>query len=248
MTKGSTLVSPLVFQSQKMGSFRKPRLRFMSSPVLPDLPRFLAARQSLQLNSDSAWDSVQTAVINVFKGGGLQNNELYTLNENVRQLLKSELGSFVKDYFQNQILAKGLLLIEEKVKLCEGENRIHALSENWDHFFTETLPTLQAIFYPVQGQELTIRQIALLGFRDLVLLRVELGEILPRVQTQVPPSIVQMLLILQGVHEPTGPSNASMQLEGLVKQVVSPYLGLCDEGHCFPDSSYALAQLPKIPI
>lgn len=28
--------------------------------------------------------SVQTAVINVFKGGGLQNNELYTLNENIR--------------------------------------------------------------------------------------------------------------------------------------------------------------------
>ena len=28
--------------------------------------------------------SVQTAVINVFKGGGLQSNELYTLNENIR--------------------------------------------------------------------------------------------------------------------------------------------------------------------
>ncbi|KAJ8795960.1 hypothetical protein J1605_002722, partial [Eschrichtius robustus] len=27
--------------------------------------------------------SVQTAVINVFKGGGLQSNELYTLNENI---------------------------------------------------------------------------------------------------------------------------------------------------------------------
>lgn len=30
------------------------------------------------------FDSVQTAVINVFKGGGLQNNELYTLNEAIR--------------------------------------------------------------------------------------------------------------------------------------------------------------------
>lgn len=28
--------------------------------------------------------SVQTAVINVFKGGGLQSNELYVLNENIR--------------------------------------------------------------------------------------------------------------------------------------------------------------------
>lgn len=30
--------------------------------------------------------SVQTAVINVFKGGGLQSNELYALNESIRYL------------------------------------------------------------------------------------------------------------------------------------------------------------------
>lgn len=72
----------------------------MSSPVLSDLPRFQAARQALQLSSNSAWNSVQTAVINVFKGGGLQSNELYALNENIRRLLKSELGSFITDYFQ----------------------------------------------------------------------------------------------------------------------------------------------------
>ncbi|KAM9381163.1 proline-rich protein 5-like isoform 2-T2 [Phaethornis superciliosus] len=222
-----------------MGSFRRPRPRFMSSPVLSDLPRFQAARQALQLSSNSAWHRVQTAVINVFKGGGLQKNELYTLNENIRWLLKSELGSFITDYFQNQLLAKGLLFIEEKVKLCEGkysEDRIDVLSEIWDHYFTETLPTLQAIFYPVQGQELTIRQIALLGFRDLVLLKVKLEEILPLVQTKLPASIVQMLLILQSVHEPTGPSEGYLQLEELVKQVVSPYLGLCED-HSFSGST-----------
>lgn len=221
----------------------------MSSPVLSDLPRFQAARQALQLSSNSAWNSVQTAVINVFKGGGLQNNELYTLNENIRRLLKSELGSFITDYFQNQLLAKGLLFIEEKVKLCEGEDRIEILSEIWDHFFTETLPTLQAIFYPVQGQELTIRQIALLGFRDLVLLKVKLEEILPLVQTKLPASIVQMLLILQSVHEPTGPSEGYLQLEELVKQVVSPYLGLCEDhsfsgGTCLLERRYSRSR-PK---
>ncbi|XP_067413675.1 proline-rich protein 5-like isoform X4 [Emydura macquarii macquarii] len=242
MTGGSTLVPPFAVPFQKMGSFRRPRPRFMSSPVLSDLPRFQAARQALQLSSNSAWNSVQTAVINVFKGGGLQNNELYTLNENIRRLLKSELGSFITDYFQNQLLAKGLLFIEEKVKLCEGEDRIDILSEIWDHFFTETLPTLQAIFYPVQGQELTIRQIALLGFRDLVLLKVKLEEILPLVQTKLPASIVQMLLILQGVHEPTGPSKGYVQLEELVKQVVSPYLGLCED-HSFLGSTCALDYL-----
>ncbi|KAM7109078.1 proline-rich protein 5-like isoform 1-T4 [Ciconia maguari] len=239
MTGGFTIAPSFALQFHKMGSFRRPRPRFMSSPVLSDLPRFQAARQALQLSSNSAWNSVQTAVINVFKGGGLQNNELYTLNENIRRLLKSELGSFITDYFQNQLLTKGLLFIEEKVKLCEGEDRIDVLSEIWDHYFTETLPTLQAIFYPVQGQELTIRQIALLGFRDLVLLKVKLEEILPLVQTKLPASIVQMLLILQSVHEPTGPSEGYLQLEGLVKQVVSPYLGLCED-HSFSGSTCLL--------
>ncbi|XP_032547237.1 proline-rich protein 5-like isoform X2 [Chiroxiphia lanceolata] len=182
MKGGFTTAPSFALQFHRMGSFRRPRPRFMSSPVLSDLPRFQAARQAMQLSSNSAWNSVQTAVINVFKGGGLQNNELYTLNENIRRLLKSELGSFITDYFQNQLLAKGLLFMEEKVKLCEGEDRIDVLSEIWDHYFTETLPTLQAIFYPVQS-----------------------------------------------VHEPTGPSEGYLQLEELVKQVVSPYLGLCED-------------------
>ncbi|XP_027498059.1 proline-rich protein 5-like isoform X2 [Corapipo altera] len=182
MKGGFTVAPSFALQFHRMGSFRRPRPRFMSSPVLSDLPRFQAARQAMQLSSNSAWNSVQTAVINVFKGGGLQNNELYTLNENIRRLLKSELGSFITDYFQNQLLAKGLLFMEEKVKLCEGEDRIDVLSEIWDHYFTETLPTLQAIFYPVQS-----------------------------------------------VHEPTGPSEGYLQLEELVKQVVSPYLGLCED-------------------
>ncbi|XP_047547311.1 proline-rich protein 5-like isoform X2 [Lutra lutra] len=227
MTRGFAPSLPTEFH--KMGSFRRPRPRFMSSPVLSDLPRFQAARQALQLSSNSAWNSVQTAVINVFKGGGLQSNELYALNENIRRLLKSELGSFITDYFQNQLLAKGLLFVEEKIKLCEGENRIEALAEVWDHFFTETLPTLQAIFYPVQGQELTIRQISLLGFRDLVLLKVKLGDVLLLARSPPPPSIVQMLLILQSVHEPTGPSEGYLQLEELVKQVVSPFLGISED-------------------
>ncbi|XP_065492542.1 proline-rich protein 5-like isoform X1 [Caloenas nicobarica] len=252
MSEGFTVAPSFAPQFHKMGSFRRPRPRFMSSPVLSDLPRFQAARQALQLSSSSAWNSVQTAVINVFKGGGLQNNELYTLNENIRRLLKSELGSFITDYFQNQLLVKGLLFIEEKVKLCEGEDRIDILSEIWDHYFTETLPTLQAIFYPVQGQELTIRQIALLGFRDLVLLKVKLEEIIPLVQTKLPASIVQMLLILQSVHEPTGPSEGYLQLEELVKQVISPYLGLCGD-HSFSGTTCLLERRysrsrPKIGV
>ena len=49
----------------------------------------------------------------------------------------------------------------------------------------------------VQGQELTVRQMALLGFRDLVLLKLSLETLLPNAPLPHPPPITQMLLILQ---------------------------------------------------
>ncbi|KAF7702021.1 proline-rich protein 5-like isoform X1 [Silurus meridionalis] len=203
-----------------MGSFRRPR--FMSSPVLSDLARFHASSPSLQLSNASIWNSVQTAVIKVFQEGGLQANELYSLNESIRWLQRTELGSFITEYFQDQLLNKGLAHILEKIQLHEEENCLQVLSEMWIHFFTEILPTLQAIFYPVQGQELTVRQMALLGFRDQVLLKLSLENMLHT--TSYPPAIVQMLLILQGIHEPSGPSKQYYLLERLVDMVISPYL------------------------
>ncbi|XP_065384392.1 proline-rich protein 5-like isoform X2 [Macaca fascicularis] len=203
MTRGFAPILPGEFH--KMGSFRRPRPRFMSSPVLSDLPRFQATRQALQLSSSSAWNSVQTAVINVFKGGGLQSNELYALNENIRT-------SFLQ-------------------KDCSLWRRRSSY---------------------VKGQELTIRQISLLGFRDLVLLKVKLGDLLLLAQSKLPSSIVQMLLILQSVHEPTGPSESYLQLEELVKQVVSPFLGISGD-RSFSGPTYTLARRhsrvrPKVTV
>ncbi|KAF4081414.1 hypothetical protein AMELA_G00161150 [Ameiurus melas] len=203
-----------------MGSFRRPR--FMSSPVLSDLARFHASSPSLQLSTASIWNSVQSAVIKVFQGGGLQTNELYSLNESIRWLQKTELGSFITEYFQDQLLNKGLAHILEKIQLHEDENCLQALSEMWVTYFTEILPTLQAIFYPVQGQELTVRQMALLGFRDQVLLKLSLENMLHT--ASYPPAIVQMLLILQGIHESSGPSKEYYLLERLVDMVIKPYL------------------------
>uniref|UniRef100_A0A3B4CFI7 Uncharacterized protein n=1 Tax=Pygocentrus nattereri TaxID=42514 RepID=A0A3B4CFI7_PYGNA len=197
-----------------MGSFRRPRPRFMSSPVLSDLARFHASSPTLQLSNASVWNSVQTAVIKVFQGGGLQANELYSLNESIRWLQRTELGSFITEYFQ--------VTLWLSLFFCSDENWLQALSEMWVAFFTEILPTLQAIFYPVQGQELTVRQMALLGFRDLVLLKLPLEK---RLHTaSYPPAIMQMLLILQGIHEPGGPSKEYYLLERLVDMVISPYL------------------------
>lgn len=195
----------------------------MSSPVLSDLARFHASSTALQLSNTSVWNSVQSAVMKVFQGGAFQTNELYTLNESIRWLLKTEMGSFITEYFQNQLLTRGLSEVLDQILVTSGEEQLTALSDVWDRFFTEILPTLQAIFYPVQGQELSVRQMALLAFRDLVLLKLHLEDTLGTAAS-VPPAITQMLLVLQGVHEAGGPSLEYYQLERLVELVVSPFL------------------------
>uniref|UniRef100_A0A8C2WZI6 Proline-rich protein 5-like n=2 Tax=Cyclopterus lumpus TaxID=8103 RepID=A0A8C2WZI6_CYCLU len=206
-----------------MGSFRRPRARFMSSPVLSDLARFYASSPSLQISNARVWNSVQSAVIKVFQGGALQTNELYTLNESIRWLLKTEMGSFITDYFQNQLLTRGLSEVLDQVLLHSGDDRLAVLANMWNRVFTEILPTLQAIFYPVQGQELSVRQMTLLAFRDLVLLKLHLEDTLGTAAS-IPPPVTQMLLVLQGLHQCGSPSLESSQLENLLEVVVSPYL------------------------
>ncbi|XP_077373997.1 proline-rich protein 5-like isoform X2 [Festucalex cinctus] len=206
-----------------MGSFRRCRPRFMSSPVLSDLSRFHAGGNTSHACNSAIWNSVQSAVMKVFRGGALQPNELYALNENIRWLLKSEMGSFVTDYLQNRLLTGGLAEILERVFVSGGE-QLAALAEAWRRFFTETLPTLQAIFYPLQGQELSVRQMALLAFRDLVLLKLPLEDDL-RTAAGVPPAVTHMLLVLQGVRECGAASSLRYRhLERLAAMVVSPYL------------------------
>lgn len=100
-----------------------------------------------------------------------------------------------------------------------------------------------------------MRQLALLLFRNTITLNMKLDEALSRPRARVPPSIVQMLLVLQvqnthkipglcvfffffphlliefvvndvqGVHESQGVTEEYLKLELLIQKVVSPYLG-----------------------
>ncbi|MCJ8747333.1 hypothetical protein PDJAM_G00152330 [Pangasius djambal] len=202
-------------------SLSQQRVPGSSAVTLPALP------QAQSNSSVSDMNSIYSAVIKVFRGEGLQMNELYFLNQSIRWLLKTEMGSFIEEYFQNQLLNKGLRSILEEVQLYEGEDQLFYLADVWIRFFSEILPTLQAIFYPLQGHEFTVRQMALLAFRDLVLMRLPLEELLHTNLSLLPTSIRQMLLVLQGVHEPRGPSVEYFRLEKMLEMVVSPYLWNC---------------------
>lgn len=105
-----------------------------------------------------------------------------------------------------------------------GQKLLDSLADTWDFFFCDVLSMLLAIFYPVQvrtrshanilliklcvdtcvcvcmcpqGKEPSVRQLALLHFRNIITLNLKLDEALSRPRARVPPSIIQMLLILQ---------------------------------------------------
>ncbi|KAM9468168.1 proline-rich protein 5 isoform 2-T2 [Clarias gariepinus] len=222
-------------------------LKLMSSPSLSDLGKSdrLEERgaQQCRAGANAIWNSIHNAVISMFQKKELGDNELYALNEGVRQLLKTELGSFFTEYLQNQLLTKGMVILRDKIYFYEGQKLLDALAETWDFFFCNVLSTLQAIFYPVQGKEPTVRQLALLHFRNIITLSVKLEDALSRPKACVPPSITQMLLILQGVHESRGVSDDYLRLESLIQKVVSPYLGthgLYSDGGCVPQCSCVL--------
>lgn len=206
----------------------------MSSPGLGDLQgktekSSLAEEskgtQQRRAGANATWNSIHNAVIAVFQRKDLAENELYVLNEGVRRLLKTELGSFFTEYLQNQLLTKGMVILRDKIRFYEGQKLLDSLAETWDFFFRDVLSMLQAIFYPVQGKEPSVRQLALLHFRNIITLNIKLEETLSRPRARVPPSIIQMLLILQGVHESKGLTEDYLHLEVLIQKVVSPYLG-----------------------
>uniref|UniRef100_A0A3Q2QZF3 Proline rich 5 n=2 Tax=Fundulus heteroclitus TaxID=8078 RepID=A0A3Q2QZF3_FUNHE len=221
------------------------RLKLMSSPSLSELgksekssPEDRGEKQK-RAGANATWNSIHNAVIAVFQKKGLADNELYTLNEGVRHLLKTELGSFFSEYLQNQLLTKGMVILRDKIRYYEGQKLLDSLAETWDFFFCDVLSMLQAIFHPVQGKEPSVRQLALLHFRNTIVLSVKLEDALSRPRARVPPSVTQMLLILQGVHESRGVNEEYLRLESLVQKVVSPYLGThglysgeADDDHC----------------
>ncbi|XP_061618134.1 proline-rich protein 5-like isoform X6 [Phyllopteryx taeniolatus] len=174
--------------------------------------------QQRRAGANATWNSIHNAVISVFQRKDLGENELFTLNEGVRHLLKTELGSFFTEYLQKQLLTKGMVILRDKIRFYEGQKLLDSLADTWDFFFCDVLSMVQAIFCPVQGKEPSVRQLALLHFRNIITLNLKLEEALSRPRARVPPSIIQMLLILQGVHESKGVTDDYLRLECLIQK------------------------------
>ncbi|XP_053518141.1 proline-rich protein 5 isoform X4 [Artibeus jamaicensis] len=103
------------------------RLKFMSSPSLSDLGKREPAAasgdergtQQRRACANATWNSIHNGVIAVFQRKGLPDQELFSLNEGVRQLLRTELGPFFTECLQNQLLTKGMVILRDKIRFYE---------------------------------------------------------------------------------------------------------------------------------
>ncbi|XP_052285420.1 proline-rich protein 5-like isoform X1 [Dreissena polymorpha] len=210
------------------------------------------------------FESVSVAIVHLFQKKKLQESELSSLQESVRNLLKSEAGPLVYDFYKDKLVKKGMVILREKIKLETGKSLLGNLGNQWDYFYCEILPVIQSLLYPIKvSQSLlypiktksySIREVTLLEFRNTVLLKLPVADALQSLpdDEKAPSSVQQMLLVLQSVRDQTITEN-SMKLEKLVARVVSPYLGILGlyNGGTEPDiqSNFKIpVRLQQIPV
>jgi len=183
---------------------------------------------------NESWTEVQRAVLAMFKRQQQSVQQITQLIDKVKELKESEIGTFIYDYYKNQLTTKGLRSARSSIEkhVDNGSNLLTELADYWDYFYQDLMPTLQLIFHPIttmvnyMNKDLKIRHVNLIGFRDHIVLKTELDVVLVQAKGEnIPPAVTQMLLVLQGVCEDSPPNEQFMQLERLVACAVSPYLG-----------------------
>lgn len=103
---------------------------------------------------DSICFSIQATVTRLFQLRKLPDPELAdtlpVLNDKLSQLSHSEVGPFLGEFYQNNILKKCMIILRQELVEERGEMLIKKLATIWTQFYTSILPTLQAIFATVQ--------------------------------------------------------------------------------------------------
>ncbi|XP_006823705.1 uncharacterized protein LOC102801266 [Saccoglossus kowalevskii] len=177
--------------------------------------------------SDDEWHSLLSAITAIFTRKKVEPADLFGLHKKIQVVLKSEISTFLGEYYKTHLIKKGMIILRDEVnKTVEKKNGIiTALSQLWTEFYSTILPQLQAIFNPVQTTDLTIRQMTLVGFRDYVVLNVKVEDALLEENVVITPEVKQMMLVLQHVQDTKPPSENYLKLEEMVSRIIDPYIG-----------------------
>nr|XP_034334164.1 proline-rich protein 5 isoform X2 [Crassostrea gigas]XP_034334165.1 proline-rich protein 5 isoform X2 [Crassostrea gigas]XP_034334166.1 proline-rich protein 5 isoform X2 [Crassostrea gigas]XP_034334167.1 proline-rich protein 5 isoform X2 [Crassostrea gigas] len=194
-------------------------------------------------------ESIQVAIVQLFQKKPLQECELVQIQDSVRNLVESEAGPLIYDFFKDKLLKKGMVILREFMKNDLGLVLLKKMSDQWNYFYTQILPTLQAMLYPLPNKDVSIRKVTMLEFRDVVVLKVGIEDTLNSVAREdVPTQIIQMFLVLQGIHDGFPPSENYARLERLAAKVINPYLGFFGfyEGSSKPTIESSLKPTTKV--
>ena len=140
------------------------------------------------------WQDIVNQVTTLFQTKKM-TMKLQDLIDKVKSV-KAEVGNLIIDFYQESILKNGMIILRAEVREKSGEY-LDKLATCWTVFFCNILPTLQAIFASLpQANGLCFRDFSLVYFRDIVVLKTKLDEAI-EAGLEIPPRIVQMLLVLQ---------------------------------------------------
>ncbi|XP_076311194.1 proline-rich protein 5-like isoform X1 [Tachypleus tridentatus] len=235
-------MSAISLQSlQTLGSVAAPHTFRHNFGILPDVPE--NKELSLVGNVDQReqhkwkcvisrekddWYSLQKIILGLFQRPQpvLEVGELTYLHEILRKLQNTNAGPFIYEYYKQQILAKGMLFLRKNIQQSKEKSLLYHLEEVWQNLFVHVLPLLEAILFLIKTREgISIRQLTLAAFRDLVVLDLGIEDILSSEATKVPRGVKHMLLILYNVNDAFPPNHNKLRLESLLASVIVPFLG-----------------------
>jgi hypothetical protein len=171
-------------------------IRRDSSVTVPGVGKSDRRTFGLAASTPSAadWQDVVNQVTTLFQTKKM-TMKLHELTVKVKNV-KSDVGNQINELYHESILKKGMIILREEVREKSGDY-LQKLASCWTVFFCNILPTLQAVFASLpQANGLAVREISLVYFRDIVVLKTKLDEVIDGGR-EVPPRIVQMLLVLQ---------------------------------------------------
>ncbi|XP_013793421.1 proline-rich protein 5-like [Limulus polyphemus] len=104
------------------------------------------------------WESLQRALVGLFQRQQpiLGVGELSKLHETIRKLQSSSAGPFIYEYYKQQILTKGMIIVREQIRQAQGKSLLKRLEEAWENLFVNVLPLLEAVLFLSRREEVSL--------------------------------------------------------------------------------------------
>ncbi|XP_065182779.1 uncharacterized protein LOC135813654 [Sycon ciliatum] len=177
-------------------------------------------------SNDDLWQSLQSAMLEIFKArvdSPLPDVNVAHLNETCRRLMRADSRNTIFSRFEDTLLIKCFIIVRDSILSSPINTFLDCLAIWWTRFYHRILPLVCIIFTPVPTFGLTVRQMCLKVFRDVILSKIQhrLKDSLGH-EDGIPIEVVQMLLTLQSVPETV--TESYRQTEELSGLLIRPYL------------------------